>query len=353
MASFGLDNYDDEDEGSPYDSISSRAPVAPISAAPNIDVKNFIAQKMATPKRVPLEEDPLMQQYFRDKSEMDDLRHAKLGADTQSNMLQAASQFAQGTNTPKDNGVAARIAAQNQEIISESDKDQTRKQKVMEAIEARRSKSADRQATLSQHADTEKGRREDRALTRKLIEQKSARTNTDIKLLPAEDQEVVKDLAKKNASKIAIANQIDAVINKWDSLSEDQQLKQGQQLLKVLNSTEGADAIGAEEAKRLGSRLEFAVGNFTNSNPMQFGRNLKGFAEDARITSQGIKNAIKANDSEIAKRYNRVGIHREPGIPVEQENPKSQKVVVSNGKETLEIDPSDLADAEKDGYKRM
>lgn len=128
---------------------------------------------------------------------------------------------------------------------------------------------------------------------------------TEFKTLAPEDQEVVKDLAKKNASKIAIANQIDAVMKNWDNLSEDQQVAQGRQLLKTLNSTEGTDAIGVEEAKRLGAKLEFALGNFTNDNPTQFGRDLEGFKTQAQDTVAGIRQAITSNQGEIDRRYGR------------------------------------------------
>lgn len=137
--------------------------------------------------------------------------------------------------------------------------------------------------------------------------------NKDILHLPAENQEVVKDLARKNASKLGIANQIDAVMSNWDSLTEDQQVAQGRQLLKVLNSTEGADAIGSEEANRLGSKVEFAMGNIFNSNPVQFGRDLPGFKEQATGTSKAIRGAISSNNQTIDKMYENVGIKKDAG----------------------------------------
>ena len=113
--------------------------------------------------------------------------------------------------------------------------------------------------------------------------------------LPIEDRLVVSGLSQKNANKAAIVNQIDAVMGNWDKLSDDQKFSQGGQLLKTLNSPEGADAVGAEEARRLGSKLEFAFGNFTNSNPTQFGRDLEGFKTQAMGTSTSLKDAIKSN----------------------------------------------------------
>jgi hypothetical protein len=117
--------------------------------------------------------------------------------------------------------------------------------------------------------------------------------------LPLDQKKTVEALSTKNANKISIRNQIDAVMSGWDKLSEDQKVATGRSLLKTLNSTEGADAIGVEEANRLGAKLEFALGNFTNSNPTQFGRDLKGFKEQAINTSKGIGDAVMANQDQI------------------------------------------------------
>lgn len=135
--------------------------------------------------------------------------------------------------------------------------------------------------------------------------------------LPIDSKKVIETLATKNASKISIKNQIDAVMSNWDNLQEDQKIAAGRQLLKTLNSTEGADAIGAEEANRLGSKLEYALGNFTNSNPTQFGRDLEGFKQQALNTSKGIGDAIEANKRQIDSAYGR------PSAP---ETKKSQTV---------------------------
>jgi hypothetical protein len=136
--------------------------------------------------------------------------------------------------------------------------------------------------------------------------------NQEFQQLPMEDQEVVKDLSKKNASKIAIANQIESVMSGWDRLPDDQKVMQGRQLIKVLNSTEGADAVGAEEAKRLGGKLEFAMGNLFNSNPIQFGRDLPGFKDQASGTAKAIRGAVSANEGEVDARYRKAGIRSGP-----------------------------------------
>lgn len=126
--------------------------------------------------------------------------------------------------------------------------------------------------------------------------------------LPTENQITIKALAGTNANKEGIVSQIEAVMNKWDDLSENEQLQQGKQLIKVLNSTEGKDAVGAEEAKRLAGKLDFAMGNLFNSNPFQVGRDLPGFKKDADITANIIRNSMKSNADVIEKNYGRGGL---------------------------------------------
>lgn len=114
-------------------------------------------------------------------------------------------------------------------------------------------------------------------------------------LIPLDQKKLVENLSSKNANKLSIKNQIESVMSTWDDLSEDQKVATGRSLLKTLNSTEGADAIGSEEANRLGSKLEFALGNLTNSNPLQFGRDLEGFKTQANAAAKNIGVAVDSN----------------------------------------------------------
>lgn len=123
--------------------------------------------------------------------------------------------------------------------------------------------------------------------------------------LPIDTKHFVDKLSTKNADKVAIKNQIDSVLSTWDKLSDDQKVTAGRQLIKTLNSTEGSDAVGAEESRRLGGKLEFALGNLTNSNPMQFGRDLSGFKEQALNVSKSIAGAVDSNRAEIDKAMGR------------------------------------------------
>lgn len=122
--------------------------------------------------------------------------------------------------------------------------------------------------------------------------------------LPEENKVAITDLGKQNANKTSIVNQIDATFNTLtdEKLSDDQKIAAGRQLLKTLNSTEGKDAVGAEEAKRLGSFLEFKIGNITEPGSF-IGRDLDQFNQQVANISDNIKSAIKYNQEEIQKLY--------------------------------------------------
>lgn len=123
--------------------------------------------------------------------------------------------------------------------------------------------------------------------------------------LPVENQASIKEIAGLMAKRTTIANQVESAVSGWPSLSPNEQLQQGKQLIKTLNSLQGSDAVGQEESKRLASKLQFAIGNFSNDNPTQFGRDLKGFYEDAKITSKFIRETISADGRTIDELYGR------------------------------------------------
>lgn len=126
--------------------------------------------------------------------------------------------------------------------------------------------------------------------------------------LPPENQEQIKDLAKKNASKTSIKNQIDSALTILDDpeISETQKVTIGQQLLKTLNSSEGADAVGAEESKRLGSLLENKFFNIRQAGSM-FGRDVGDFVNQVKLTSGSLGQSLQRNNATVDSLYGRTG----------------------------------------------
>lgn len=156
-----------------------------------------------------------------------------------------------------------------------------------------------KQDTASKRQETlDKMRMEDRSFDRSYKERQM-----DLKERQEGPEKYTKqlkqDLAKKNANKISILNQIGSYKDQFDSAkSTDDKVRVGRQMLKVLNSTEGADAIGAEEAKRLGNALEFQIANFLEPGPM-FGRDLEGFSRQVDATLKSIEDSIERNQQII------------------------------------------------------
>lgn len=126
--------------------------------------------------------------------------------------------------------------------------------------------------------------------------------------LPLDKKHFVGTLATSNANKVAIRNQIESVMKSWDGLSDDQKVYTGQQLIKTLNSTEGKDAVGNQERDVLAGKLQFALGNLTNSNPTQFGRDLEGFKDQALNVSKTLAGAVDSNQKEIDKSMGRTPV---------------------------------------------
>jgi hypothetical protein len=131
-------------------------------------------------------------------------------------------------------------------------------------------------------------------------------SDAKFKALPPFAQEEIKILANKSANKIDIASQMDSELKKFKEAYEKgdqtQALKAGEGMLKLLNSAQGSDAVGAEESERLGSLLKYQIFNFTGSGNF-FGRDLEGFYEQVSSKSNALKDSVAANKRRIEEIY--------------------------------------------------
>jgi hypothetical protein len=110
----------------------------------------------------------------------------------------------------------------------------------------------------------------------------------------------ISDMKSTNTKLLGIKNGIDAGLAKLTDpkISEDLKVKAGENMLKLLNSAEGSDAVGAEESKRLGGLLEYKLLNF--KEPGSFiGRDLDLFTEQVSLKSQEFGDRIKLNEDSI------------------------------------------------------
>lgn len=124
--------------------------------------------------------------------------------------------------------------------------------------------------------------------------------------LPIDVKGEVGALSTKNAGKISVMNQIGSYLKEFRAAkTDDDKARIGGQMLKVLNSPEGADAIGVEEAKRLGDALEYNVADVKaglGMKPGNFhGRDLAGFERQVQSTYDAIKGSVSANREEVGR----------------------------------------------------
>lgn len=183
MANQSYLNLDDEENDStPYSSVSNRDPLQDITNSNPADsgdggsaaVKDFIKNKLAAQAGVPpvsadnsdpnvnLPEgddmgatmpaipsavppgakiDPMMAQFNKDQADLDSYRQAKMGSDSINNFGQAFSQLARGASAPVDNSkFYQNLDKQGQQILASKETDSNRRRMVMDAIENRNSR---------------------------------------------------------------------------------------------------------------------------------------------------------------------------------------------------------------------
>lgn len=182
--------------------------------------------------------------------------------------------------------------------------------------------------------------------------------------LPKDQQNVVNGLSTDVGKKIAATSLLDEQLAQFKAAHEaGDEAKAaiiGGNMVKLLNSDQGADAVGAEESKRLATDLEYQIANFFGKGET-WGRNLPRFFETAAGKSNAMKASARANQQLIEQIYAGGGLK----IPSDIESklpegggagkalantPEPGFVFVSNGKETVQIPESDVAAAAKDGY---
>lgn len=111
------------------------------------------------------------------------------------------------------------------------------------------------------------------------------------------NQEAQKKIVGNNVQLSNVRNAMAEALTKLEdkNLPEDQKIKVGQSLFKLLNSAEGADAVGAEEAKRLGSYLEYQKFNMTDPGAF-WGRDVNGFTDQVRNYRDVLDGRIRRNE---------------------------------------------------------
>lgn len=149
--------------------------------------------------------------------------------------------------------------------------------------------------------------------TQPIQESKPAKMNTA-------DEKYVDTLATKNANKVSVANQLETSLKILEDpkVSETDKVREGESLLKVLNSPEGSDAVGKEEASRIGTLIQYQMGNFQGLvDPTQkfIGRDIQGFASQIRTKAKSLRDSVKEANREIDKVQSGYGIQSNRSTP--------------------------------------
>lgn len=131
---------------------------------------------------------------------------------------------------------------------------------------------------------------------------KLAKGDATFKGLSKEAQVQIDDIARANAAKMTIRNQLMSTLEKLKdpAIGASQKRALSEQSIKTLNSTEGKDAVGAEESKRLAAFLSW----YPNTQKgMTLGPDLDAFAEQVYNTTAGINAAIENNNATMKNLY--------------------------------------------------
>jgi hypothetical protein len=128
--------------------------------------------------------------------------------------------------------------------------------------------------------------------------------------LNAVDDRLVKKAADDIANKQGISDAIGYEIGVLDDPSIDEYVKRAsaQNILKILNSAEGKDAVGVEESKRLGQFLEFQLNPVKGfSTGRVFGTDLPRFVEQIQIKKDELDTRVSEGMNRVNSIYRKYG----------------------------------------------
>ena len=133
---------------------------------------------------------------------------------------------------------------------------------------------------------------------------------TGEKKLNAVDDRLVKKSAEDIANKQTISDAIGYEIGILEdpNINEYVRLNSARMIAKVLNSAEGKDAVGTEEAKRILQELELFSGKRALEGGPLFGPDINSFVEKIKLKKSELDVRIKENMGRVNNIYNSYGI---------------------------------------------
>lgn len=120
----------------------------------------------------------------------------------------------------------------------------------------------------------------------------------DIHSLPLEAQLKIKPLVETQVKREKSMQDFDAALMQFDNAKPGDKVRIGQGLLKLLNSPDNPDAVGKEEAERIGSELMLWSMNDPDT-VVRLGRNLEGFRNRVQQKRNIIADAHKTAQAQV------------------------------------------------------
>lgn len=152
-------------------------------------------------------------------------------------------------------------------------------------------------------------------LQKKQQEMAGGSPKADFERLPIENQEQIKKLSGSAAAKKAIRDQLAATLDTLQNpqVPYEQKFMAAKNLGKTLNSTEGADAVGADEADRM---LSFLSQLPTNRPGWDFGPQLDKFTDQVALKVRDIDQALVSTEGRIKGLYGRAAPDQGGTVPL-------------------------------------
>lgn len=171
-----------------------------------------------------------------------------------------------------------------------------------------------KQKSLEQDTKKTNLEKDQSALEKGLMEQKVKKAQLPFEALPPEKQAMVKGMGESIQKLSNYKNLLDAGLSQVMDASQSQQqrLQSARQLVKTLNTAAvgNSDAVGQEEAKRLGTYLEYQIGNFKEPGLPMFGRApISEFGTQVQNKINELNKTNKMNQGLIDEAYGRKKQH--------------------------------------------
>ncbi|MES3012636.1 MAG: hypothetical protein V4750_02765 [Pseudomonadota bacterium] len=145
------------------------------------------------------------------------------------------------------------------------------------------------------------------------------------KKLPPDKQITVRSLATDNAKRVSVANMMrEELANFRNAKTEAEKVKAGEGMLKLLNSPTNPDAVGSEEAERIGGFLKFKKGNLLEAGSF-IGRDLDLFDAQVEDKLGAMDRSMAENQKIVDQLMGRAAPVQQPEAPLTDKAPPAFK----------------------------